>query len=109
MTENVYGGTSLDPTTWVKKRDESQDFGSLGLPELVAMNHFPSSPIADRELLRDFITYFNMNNSKDSFRKHIDAFPKVPNYVNVDFIDVGDCGWAALYCNTKLHNTAVPS
>jgi hypothetical protein len=94
----VYGGKSITPASWTKARDELRPISSL---PLLAMNHFPTTPIEVYILLDTFRAF----NKKENIKQH--DFQKVrpglvPSLVNVDFYDVVGCVWAVKHCKSKL-------
>jgi hypothetical protein len=105
MSENVYGPDSLNSETWTRLRSESKG-SPYGSKNLVAMNHFPWVQIG-QELLPDWFPLIEHANTADFIEAHVKAFQDgygiTPNWLNLDFIDVGGGVTKTFYCNTALH------
>ncbi|KAF4164130.1 hypothetical protein CNMCM6936_009566 [Aspergillus lentulus] len=110
MSENVYGPDSLNQETWTQLRQESRR-SQYGSKNLMAMNHFPWVQ-AGQELLPDWFPLITHANTPDFIREHVMAFQDgyniTPNWLNLDFIDVGGGILNTLYCNAALHNWETP-
>ncbi len=108
MSENVYGDASLDQSTWLDHRSESQPLDQL---PLCALNHFPTWSVSDFTLTQ-WIARANTDNATDLLKAMVDAcntrWHRYPNYINADFWEVPDGGLveAITYLNQKLQGTS---
>jgi hypothetical protein len=81
ITENQYGGPSLDPATWTSlRKDPPCDTNGA----LTFMNHFGDTPSGSQWT----------RNAPTLLRTHADAFHttygRYPNYISLDYIDWND-------------------
>lgn len=111
MSENVYGDPSLEPTTWLEPRSQSEPLSELGL---CALNHFPDFSRAGFDA-SEAIKEAAKNNDSQVLKKMIDqchaTWKRYPNYINADFweypLDNGLIA-ATIYMNAALQLKPVP-
>lgn len=110
MSENVYGDASLDPKTWLDKRDESEPLSQL---ELCALNHFPRfAPTIFNNWLSDWLSEVRTVNSRATalkmFAECKACWGRYPNYWQVDFFEIpnDEPASAVLYLNALLHGVS---
>lgn len=109
MSENVYGDASLDQSTWLDPRSESQPLDQL---PLCALNHFPTWSVSGFNLTQ-WITRAGTDNATALLTTMADAcntrWHRYPNYINADFWEVpdGDLVGAVTYLNQKLQGTSL--
>lgn len=109
MSENVYGDASLDKSTWLDPRSNSQPLDKLAL---CALNHFPTWSVSD---LTTWIQRAKVDNATALLKTLIDdcqaKWGRLPNYINADFWEIPENGVidAVYYMNQKLQGKPVPS
>jgi uncharacterized protein DUF6895/PUD1/2-like protein len=112
MSESVYGDESLDPSTWVNKRGESDPLNQLAL---CALNHFPTLSITGAWLLGPFIERIRKSNATSNLLAQVDdckkKWSRYPNWLNVDYVEIptGDVAAAITRLNALLHGKPEPS
>lgn len=110
MSENVYGDASLDSSTWTNQRSESQPLNAL---PLCAINHFPTIETSGFKI-PVWIDSVEKINTVASLTSHVTAcstrWGRLPNYLNVDFVEVpgGQPAAAIVGLNAKLHGSPTP-
>lgn len=110
MSENVYGDASLDASTWLNPRTESQPLDKLGT---CALNHFATWS-AEGFVLTTWIERSATDNATPLLSSMTDAchakWGRYPNYINADFWQIPDNGLigATVYMNQKLHAAPYP-
>jgi Up-Regulated in long-lived daf-2 len=110
MSENVYSDPSLDPSTWLDPRKESQPLSALSL---CALNHFPTWSVEGFNLTT-WIERSQTDNATSLLSSMIDAcdtrWGRYPNYINADFWQIPDNGLigTTVYLNQKLRATPIP-
>ncbi|RHZ58367.1 hypothetical protein CDV55_106303 [Aspergillus turcosus] len=109
MSENVYGAESLDRETWTDLRRGSRE-SPYGSKNLTAMNHFPWIQ-AGQERLPNWFSLITHANTPDFIQEHVksfqDGYDITPNWLNLDFIDIGGGITNTFDCNAALHNRSI--
>lgn len=111
MSENVYGDESLDPEQeeWITLRKESRR-SPYGSKNMTAMNHFPWIQVG-QELLPNWFPLVTHANTPEFIWQHVEAFQRgyniTPNWLNLDFIDIGGGITSTRKCNDALHKRGI--
>lgn len=94
VRENCYGDKSLRPPTSTAQRDESRDAESNTRKRtLNLLNHFPDFVVG---MIRQADMNYEFINDAEGLEAHVDkwllAYPRLPNFLAVDFVEVGANG-----------------
>jgi phospholipase C len=110
MSENVHGDPSLDTTTWLDPRSQSQPLDQL---PLCALNHFPKWTVSSFKLTT-WLNRAETDNAAALLRTMVDAcdtrWMRYPNYVNADFWEIPTDALVntTVYLNAMLQGVGLP-